>query len=76
MAYDLIKQKHPGAPCAVGARVRHRETGRTGNVAPQRAGVDAILVRFDGEAFPKPCAPNAIAYLDGPPSASDPWCGR
>ena len=71
MAYDLVKQKYPGAPCAVGSRVRHKQTGRTGNIAPAHAGETGVFVRFDGEFPPKSVDPRAIEYLDAPVVALD-----
>lgn len=66
MAYDVIKLTHPGAPCAVGARVRHTRTGRLGNLVAPRRDETGLWVRFDGEAFPKSVDPRAIAYCDEP----------
>lgn len=66
MPYDLVKQKFPGAPCALGVRVQHRVTGRTGNIVPQRAGDEGVRVKFDGEFVPKACHPREISYLDAP----------
>lgn len=66
MAYEGIKQSHPGAPSAVGIRVRHKTTGRVGTIAPRQGRDDGVRVRFDGEAFAKPCDPQAIAYLTDP----------
>ena len=76
MAYDLVKQTHPGAPTAVGACVRHTGTDRRGNVIAPCPGDGGVRVKFDGEFPPKVCDPCAIEYLDPPPSSGRAWCGR
>lgn len=73
MAYDLVKQKFPGSPTAVGARIRHRMTERQGSILPPRAGEAGVRVRFDGEFMPQSCDPRQIEYLDPAPQASPEW---
>lgn len=49
-----------------GERVRHRLTGRVGEVVRDkrpRAGV--VMVRFDGDPLPKPCNPQDVRPHDG-----------
>lgn len=67
MAYDLIRQRYPGAPCAVGARVRLTETGETGTIVHQREGLgDRLCVSVDGRFPPVPCDPRRVEYLRAP----------
>lgn len=67
MVYDLVRQRYPGAPCAVGARVRSRETGNVGTIAPPRTGDhDRLCVRFDGSWPPVACDPRELEYLRAP----------
>ncbi|MGN7122897.1 hypothetical protein [Methylorubrum thiocyanatum] len=66
MAYDLIRQRFPGAPCALGARVRLTETGETGNIAPPRAGDDGLRVKVDGRFPPIVCDPRRVEYVRAP----------
>lgn len=73
MAYDLVKQRYPGAPCAIGARIRDKATARTGSIVSPRAGDDGVRVRFDGEPMPRPCDPRAIEYLAPPPAPAPAW---
>lgn len=76
MAYDLIKQTHPSAPVAIGARVRERLSGRLGSVVHPRAGLRGIAVRWDGRFGVADCPPDRIDYAAPPPSPSQPWCAR
>ncbi len=76
MAYDVVKQKFPGAPTAIGARIRHRMTDRVGSIVPPRPGEDGVRVRFDGEFLPKACDPRQLEYLEGAPQASPAWRAR
>lgn len=63
MTYDLVKQRHPDAPCIVGAAVVETATGREGRIAPPVAGLgDQVRVRFAGEVLARPVDPDALAY--------------
>ena len=75
MAYDLVKQIHPGAPCAVGARVRDAG-GRLGSIVPQRPGLRGVAVRFDGLFRVVDCPPGELAYAEPPTAFVQPWCAR
>jgi len=66
MAYDLIRQRYPGAPCALGARVRLTETGEAGTIAPPRAGDAGLRVKVDGRFLPVVCDPQHVEYLRAP----------
>lgn len=66
MAYDLIRQLYPGAPCALGARVRLTETGEAGTIAPPRAGDGGLRVKVDGRFLPIVCDPRRVEYLRAP----------
>lgn len=66
MAYDLIRQRYPGAPCAIGARVTLTETGETGTIAPPRAGDAGLRVRIDGRFHLVVCDPRRVQYLRAP----------
>lgn len=66
MAYDLIRQRYPGAPCALGARVRLTDTGEAGTIAPPRAGDDGLRVKVDGRFLPVVCDPLRVEYLRAP----------
>lgn len=76
MAYDLIKQTHPHAPTAIGARVVERLSGRLGTVAPPRTGLKGIAVRFDGHFGVADCPPDRLDYAAPPPAPSPLWCAR
>ena len=76
MAYDLIKQTHPGAPTAIGARVVERLSGRLGTIAHPRAGLRGLAVRFDGQFGVKDCPPDRLAYAAPPPAAQTQWCAQ
>lgn len=66
MAYDLIRQRYPGAPCAIGARVTLTETGQSGTIAPPRAGDDGLRIRIDGQFLPVVCDPRRVQYMRAP----------
>jgi|GEM_PF-2646185 len=76
MAYDLVKQTHPGAPAVVGARVVERLSGRLGTIAPPRAGLTGVGVQFDGRFGVVDCPPERIRYAAPPPAASQTWSAR
>ncbi|SFG92569.1 hypothetical protein [Methylobacterium gossipiicola] len=76
MAYDAIRQRHPHAPCAVGARVREAASGRTGTLLPPRPGDPGLRVHFDGQFPPVSCDPDSLEYADPPPEAAPDWCAR
>lgn len=67
--YDLVKQRHPGAPCALGARVRRLSDGSIGTIAPPRPGVTGLCVRFDGTWPPADVNPRDLEYLTAPVAA-------
>ena len=63
MTYDLVKQRHPQAPCIVGAPVVETASGREGRIAPPVAGLgDQVRVRFAGEVLARTVDPTALAY--------------
>lgn len=64
--YDWVKQRHPGAPCALGARVRRLSDGAIGTIAPPRPGATGLLVRFDGTWPPADVPPRDLEYLTAP----------
>lgn len=64
--YDLIKQRHPSAPCALGARVRRTTDRRLGTIAPPRAGGAGVCVRFDGSWPPVDVPPGELEYALAP----------
>lgn len=64
--YDRVKQLFPGAPCALGARVRRVTDARLGTVAPPRAGGAGICVRFDGSWPPVDVPPAELEYALAP----------
>lgn len=66
MAYDAIRQLHPNAPCALGARVRLKETGEAGTISPPRAGDKGLRVKIDGRFPPVVCDPRNVEYLSAP----------
>ena len=76
MAYDLVKQRYPGAPSAIGARIREKATARIGSIVSPRAGDTGVRVRFDGEAMPQACDPCALEYLAAPPAPTPEWRAR
>ena len=64
--YDGVKQRHPGAPCALGARVRRLSDGAIGTIAPPRPGITGIHVRIDGVWPPVDVHPRDLEYLTAP----------
>ncbi len=66
MAYDLIRQRYPNAPCALGARVRLTETGETGSITSPRAGDNGLRVKIDGRFPPVVCDPRRVEYARAP----------
>ncbi|MFY9291644.1 MAG: hypothetical protein WAP03_13235 [Methylorubrum rhodinum] len=64
--YDRVKQLFPGAPCALGARVRRTTDARVGTIAPPRPGVAGVCVRFDGSFPPVDVPPSELEYLKAP----------
>ncbi|GJD92490.1 hypothetical protein BHAOGJBA_6044 [Methylobacterium hispanicum] len=76
MAYDVVKQTHPGAPAAIGARVREKISGREGHIVSPRAGDAGVRVKFDGQFMPASCDPLTIEYASEPPAPAPPWQGR
>lgn len=76
MAYDAVKQRHPGAPAAIGARIREKTTARVGRIVNPLPGQNGVRVSFEGRFPPVTCDPTAIEYLNGPPAPAPAWRGR
>lgn len=78
MAYDLVKQTHPGAPCAIGLWVIEIATGRRGRIQQPVPGCRGVRVKFEGQLPIQDCPPDGLAYAEPAPAAvpSQIWCAQ
>lgn len=66
--YDYIRRTYLTNPI-VGQRVVHTETKREGVVMPEAPSAGHyVQVQFDGDDFPLPCHPKALADTMPPPT--------